>query len=149
MISAGTEHAQTECHYRGGRKNSPSSEATTLLWSAFVTWNTAMLDFKEGITIAPRFSTLITTCSLFLEPPTGERGRGEGEKKRGKREVRWADEKSGKTLALDMGLIYLPASDNKEHTPSPHPISILWRARIYFETLFIQVLSIIHRFQIN
>lgn len=145
MISAGTEHAQSERHYRGGRKNSPGSEATTPLWSAFVTWNTATLDFKEGITIAPRFSTLITTCSLFLEPPTGERRNGGV----GGREVRRGDEKSGKPPAWDMDLIYLPASDNKGHTPSAHPISILWWPRIYFETLFIQVLSIIDRFQTN
>lgn len=62
--------------------------------------------------------------------------------------MRRGDDKSGKPLALDMDLIYLPASNNQEHT-SPHPISILWRAHIYFETLFIQVLSIIDRFQIN
>lgn len=52
-----------------------------------------------------------------------------GEEKEGRREVRRGDEKSGKPLALDMDLIYLPASDNKEHAPNQHPLAsayLLW-----------------------
>lgn len=65
MISAGTELAQPQNAITG-----ETALAARRLLCFEVQSNTAALDFKVDFTIALRLSTLITTCSLFLQMST-------------------------------------------------------------------------------